>query len=367
MPSFGHVRHLLSRLTNLCRAEWSYWLSTAGVISVHHEPVFVSIEPADFCQLRCPQCPVGMANRIHSPFESDGSQSSIHRHLLSLADYQHILSHIAPYAFTVQLFFQGEPLLNRDLPEMVRLARAEGLYVIISTNAQAMTPDLADRLVAAGLSRIIVSMDGASQASYSSYRVGGSVDKVRDALHLLRAAKERHHASTVIELQCLALSSNEHEWDTLRHTYRDLGADTFTLKTAQFYNFEHGNTLMPSNPRYSRYERINNNSQTSASSTLVYRLKRPVLQRLWARLFGLTPCRRLWFGRVITATGDILPCCFDKSAVYVFGNILQAEPASRGLHSFMLPRDSRYTNPSDFYRAVLHGSASIPICHNCTR
>ena len=27
------------------------------------KPVFISVEPADFCQLRCPQCPVGMAAR----------------------------------------------------------------------------------------------------------------------------------------------------------------------------------------------------------------------------------------------------------------------------------------------------------------
>ena len=103
--------------------------------------------------------------------------------------WKRALSQIKDSAFVIQFYFQGEPLLNKDLPLMIREAHDAGLYTIVSTNAQAMTPDLANALVAAGLDRIIISMDGLTQESYSAYRVGGSLDQCKAALRYLREAK----------------------------------------------------------------------------------------------------------------------------------------------------------------------------------
>jgi MoaA/NifB/PqqE/SkfB family radical SAM enzyme len=60
----------------------------------------------------------------------------------------------------MQFYFQGEPLLNTHLPEMISLAHQTGLYTIVSTNAQALTQEMAEALVKSGLNRIIVSIDG---------------------------------------------------------------------------------------------------------------------------------------------------------------------------------------------------------------
>ena len=324
-------------------------LSCAGVVSVKHMPVFVSVEPADYCQLACPQCPVGMSN------SGAASERKQHR-LLSLTEFEHILSQVTPYAWTMQFFFQGEPLLNKDLPEMIRRAHEERLYTIVSTNAQALTKEMAERLVATGLNRIIVSMDGATQHSYEQYRVGGKLQKVMDALTYLRAAKKLSHntyrQSPIIELQCLCLRSNEQDWDTMRKMYRTWGADQLTFKTAQFYDFEHGNPLMPSDSRYSRYQQ---SPITNNHSPITFSLKQPLWLRLWKRWFGLTPCRRLWMGCVITAKGQVLPCCYDKSTEHAYGS------GASDLALFHAPQSNR------FRHAVLHKSATIPICQNCAR
>ena len=75
-----------------------------------------------------------------------------------------------------------------------------------------MTPELAEELVKSGLSRIIVSMDGLTQETYEAYRVGGSVEQCKAALRSVREAKNRLHGHTTIELQCLRLKTNEHEF-----------------------------------------------------------------------------------------------------------------------------------------------------------
>ena len=190
---------------------------------------------------------------------------------------------------------------------MIAEAHEEGLYTIVSTNAQAMTRELAEALVSAGLNRIIVSMDGLTQASYGAYRIGGDVEKAKAALRYLREAKKKLKIEDLrlqIELQCLRLKTNEQEWKELKRTYKTLGADCLSLKTAQLYDYEHGHDLMPSDARYSRYEK--------GADGLYHRKKRD------------RGCLRVWSGVVVTTTGEVLPCCYDKGHAYSYGNVKDA-------------------------------------------
>ena len=284
-----------SRLSNALRCYTNYALSRMGLVRISHAPIFVSVEPANICQLKCPECPVGLRNNVIT--------SSRHNEkFLSPAVWSRILSEIRDTAWVIQFYFQGEPLLNKDLPIMIREAHDAGLYTIVSTNAQAMTPELANALVAAGLDRIIVSMDGLSDASYNAYRIGGSLEKTKAALRYLRDAKNK--SSIIIELQCLRLKSNEHEWSELKRVYKSLGADKLTLKTAQLYDYANGHPLMPSNPKYSRY------------------ILGP--DGLYHRRHLSKGCFRVWSGCVITTTGEVLPCCYDKAHTFSYGNIMTA-------------------------------------------
>jgi len=286
-----------SRVSNVLRCYWNYALSRMGLVRISHAPLFVSVEPAAVCQLRCPECPVG---------RRDGgiSESRHTDRLMSVDLFRKVLEEVKQYAHTMQFYFQGEPLLNKDLTTMIAEAHEAGLYTIVSTNAQAMTKELAEALVKAGLSRIIVSMDGLTQATYGAYRIGGDIEKAKAALRYLRKAKEQCGGKTIIELQCLRLKTNEHEWVELKRTYKTLGADCLSLKTAQLYDYENGHDLMPSDARYSRYEQGADGSY--------HRKKRS------------RGCLRVWSGVVVTTIGEVLPCCYDKSHAYSYGNIQDA-------------------------------------------
>ena len=286
-----------SRVSNAIRCYWNYALSRMGLVRISHAPLFVSVEPAAVCQLKCPECPVGRRdNGVSTSRNTDK--------LLSLDLFRKVLGEVKEYAHTMQFYFQGEPLLNKDLATMIAEAHEAGLYTIVSTNAQAMTEEMAEALVQAGLSRIIVSMDGLTQATYGAYRIGGNIEKAKAALQYVRRAKEQYGGKTVIELQCLRLKTNEREWKELKRQYKALGADCLSLKTAQLYDYENGHDLMPSDARYSRYEQ--------GSDGLFHRKKR-------AR-----GCLRVWSGVVVTTTGEVLPCCYDKSHAYSYGNIQDA-------------------------------------------
>ena len=343
-------------------------------------PFFVSVEPAAVCQLRCPACPVGMSKTAEKPLTEqrpatpDRAQTNHetvnqsvseavcqrsglsakrsvseavypHRGLMPRDIWERVLSQIKDSAKIIQFYFQGEPLLHKDLPVMIREAHEAGLYTIVSTNGQAMTQDLANALVAAGLNRIIVSMDGLTDESYGSYRIGGSLDQCKSALRYLREAKKKDSlpfreglgvgSSLIIELQVLRLKTNEHEWEAFKRLYRSLGADRLTFKTAQLYDYAAGHPLMPSNPRYSRYR--------LGSDGLYHRKSR------WPW------CTRVWMGCVITTNGDVLPCCYDKAHEHVYGNIMEA-PLAEILRS-------------DKARAFMHAAQKEQpaICKECWR
>ena len=320
---------------------------------VRHLPTFVSVEPANFCQLRCPECPVGMRGERREAKGERGTPllEGARGGLLRMELFHRILDDVKEHAHTMQFYFQGEPLLNKQLPEMIAMAHQVGLYTIVSTNAQALSRSTAEALVKSGLSRIIVSIDGFSEESYAAYRVGGSLHKALEGLQHLANAKAELHSRIRIELQVLRLRSNEHEWDWIKKNYKKLGATHLVFKTAQLYNFEHGHPLMPTDERYSRYRK-------TADGTYVHKFT-PLHSTPYTihRAFGAL-CLRLWSGCVITTTGEVLPCCYDKDGQHALGNIAE--------QSLLDIFHSKRANA--LRHRVLHATAPIPeMCKNCNR
>ena len=343
------IRLLASRTLNQLRCWISYALSLFGVVRVRHLPTFVSVEPANFCQLRCPECPVGLRGERREAKGERGTPllGGAGGGLLTMELFHRILDEVKEHAHTMQFYFQGEPLLNKQLPEMIAIAHQVGLYTIVSTNAQALNRSTAEALVKSGLSHIIVSIDGFSEESYAAYRVGGSLHKALEGLQHLANAKAEFHSRIRIELQVLRLRSNEHEWDWIKKNYKKLGATHLVFKTAQLYNFENGHPLMPTNERYSRYRKTANGTYVHKKSS-----------HLSPLAFNLSPCKRLWSGCVITTNGDVLPCCYDKEHRHAYGNIMQQSLAEL-YHSTKANALRR--------RVLLYQGEPLEMCKNCNK
>lgn len=291
-----------------------------------HKPFFLSIEPCNVCNLRCPQCPTGLHlyQRARKTFDKSLLEA--------------LLKEVENSVACVQFYFQGEPLLAQELPEMVKLAKKYDMYCIISTNAQTLDDKMAARLVDAGLDKIIVSMDGLTQDSYEKYRVGGNLERVLCGLQNLKKNKFlKGSKRPIIELQWLVLRSNEHEMNEVKRLYRRLGADRLVFKKAQFYDFTTGNDMMPLNEHYSRYKKVAEGR---------WRLKGKLHNR----------CFRLWSGAVIDVEGNVRPCCFDKGGEYILGN----------LYHDNIMQVWKGETAAGFRRQVFIKRASIEICRNCT-
>ena len=304
-----------SRLTNYIRANVDYLVSNVtSHVYLKSKPISASIEPANYCNLSCPHCPTG-----RKLIEKKDSR-------MSMKDFINYTDKLLPELMYLNLYFQGEPFLNKNLVDMVKYASERGVFVCVSTNANALTESTILALSKSGIGRLIICLDGANSQSYSTYRVGGNFNKVIDSIKL--SVKY----NLPLEVQCLLLSTTEKEIDEIKVLCNSLGVSRLVFKKAQFYN----DYLVPEKDENLRYKRMQNGKLVPKA-----KLK--------------NKCWRLFSTIVIDVDGNVPACCFDKSAKYSFGNIKNSN-----LKEVWLGHKAK-----QFRQMVLKNRKGIDICNNC--
>jgi MoaA/NifB/PqqE/SkfB family radical SAM enzyme len=135
-----------------------------------------------------------------------------------------------PHLRTIQFGGYGEPLLHPDLSDMVRLARARRLRTEILTNGLLLSNELAETLARSGLDALIVSLDGATAATYSRVRSGSNIHLVTENLYKFTKTYYRvRGALPEIGIVFVAMKSNFHEFGALRSLALSLGASSITV------------------------------------------------------------------------------------------------------------------------------------------
>src|SRR5258707_1153220 len=229
-----------ARLANMAKVFSSFQISKATGNANHKGmPISISIEPTTSCNLRCLECPSGLRS-----FTRPTGMMKIEL-LQSIVDQLPALSNMIFY-------FQGEPYLHTELLEMVSYASKKKIYTVTSTNAHFLSDEGARRTVESGLDRLTISIDGADQETYQSYRVGGNLDKViAGTRNILRWKKTLKSKTPHVIFQFLVVKPNEHQIDDVKTLARQLGVDEVKLKTAQIYDYKNGSDLIPSIDQYS--------------------------------------------------------------------------------------------------------------------
>ena len=206
------------RLENVERALKAF---STGAPVADSLPYSLFIEASSRCNLSCPLCPTGSGSlsRPAQDMDFDG--------------YASLIDEVAETIFEVHFAFFGEPTLNNLLPKMVQLAAGRGVTTRLMTNGTLLTQLKVQALVASGLDRVTVSVDGLDQQTYEKYRVGGTLQRVLEAIRGLRNERERHGGSIpYIEAQFLALRHNESSLKRARNELLDSGADIVKIKSA---------------------------------------------------------------------------------------------------------------------------------------
>jgi len=258
---------------------------------------------------------------------------------MTLSTFQTIIDKIGDDICFLLVYHQGEPLMNKNFYDFVRLAKQKNIYVTTSTNGHYFTPKNVGELIDCGLDSMIVSMDGSTQESYEKYRVGGTLVRVIEGTRLLMQEKKKRRSRTPnVALQFLVMKHNESEIAAMRQLAKDIGVDRFLVKNIEVRSIGEANKWLPQNPAFRRYNfdgstlRVKNDDQKY--------------------------CSRPWASTLINWEGTIVPCCFDKNAHFPMGNIRDS------VHFADIWFNGSY---SAFRNKMLADRNQIEICRNCNQ
>lgn len=176
---------LRMRLSRSCDSSLRLWSLHSTAVLLSHSSMNPQINTIDFnerpfiaiwevtqaCDLACVHCRASAQPDRH-PLE------------LSTEEGKHLIDEIAALKVPVFVLTGGDPIKRPDLFELIAHARSAGVRVSLTPSATPLlTRNVITRLKEAGLSRLAVSMDGASALTHDAFRgMSGSFARTLDAV-----------------------------------------------------------------------------------------------------------------------------------------------------------------------------------------
>jgi len=162
-------------------------------------PLRLQVDVTDNCNFSCPDC---MKWRT----QNRGQE-------LSAAQYQILWSKLKNLILFKEVTFSGgEPLLRKDLPELITGAKQSGFHTTVATNGWHMDIWQLKRLNQAGLDRTLLSLNSLKESIHDDSKgMPGSYERVRSAIQLW----ERPQDCPDLVLSCLITPGNVAELSAL--------------------------------------------------------------------------------------------------------------------------------------------------------
>ncbi len=177
------------------------------------------IEPTNRCNLDCRTC------------MRQGWEEGLG--FMEFGLFEKIISGLRSFETPPGIFFggYGEPLSHPRIGEMVAMAKSVAGEVELISNGILLDEEMTDRLVAAGLDRLWVSIDGASPASYADVRLGDHLPEIIANLERLNARRNKPE----LGISFVAMRRNIADLPAVLDLARRLGASRFSLSNIEPY------------------------------------------------------------------------------------------------------------------------------------
>lgn len=324
IPAKVWKRHLIKDVSFRFRRVWQ---------RLHKYPNDVVIETASVCNLRCTICRSVKADL--------GRQHKF----MPLALFKKIVDDLVPICGSIGVSYCGEPLLNKEIFAMIRYASDKRMLVSMLTNGVLLNTGARMGVLDSGLHFMAISMDGATKDTYEAIRVGASFERlVENIRSLVKERNLRGQASPSIDLQMVVTKRNIYEIDTFERLARSLGVERAYLKSLHIDRSREEEDLDFVKGLEANY--------FVDSAMLPSRYAVDEGGRLALKDKG--ECPQGVRSPVITADGNVLPCCFDIFGEHGMGNVADR----KFLDIWNSPK---YVH----FRHTLAMQRKLPMCGNC--
>jgi len=202
-------------------------------------PIYVEISPSGACNHRCTYCALDFME-----YKPRFLKTELLKKRLTEMGQLGIKS--------IMYAGEGEPLLHKDIADIINHTRKAGIDVAITTNGVLLNKELTDSILA-NVTWIKVSINGVTKGTYAKIHQSNpeDLDKVMKNMAYVAGLKRRKGYACALGMQLLLLPENCDEVIGLAKKARDIGMDYLVVKPYSQHPFS--KTTKYKNIRYSKY------------------------------------------------------------------------------------------------------------------
>lgn len=284
-----------------------------------NEPFSLHIYPSFFCNFKCAYC-------LHSLDPGTLKQKGFQRQFMDFPVYRKAIDDAAAQGWHLKAIIfagHGEPLLHRQIADMVAYAKEMKIAdrIEIVTNGSLLTSELSDALIAAGLDRLRISLQGVSAEAYQETS-GVSIDFEQFVEQIRYFCRKKTVTDVHIKIIDVAMTGTGDK-ERFEQIFQPI-ADTVAIEYA-----------IPFVPEIHLDHLSGKNKQGCAVHAAT--------------------CSMPFYMLTVYPDGDVLPCC-STEVPEVFGNIMETN----------LGRIWTSKKRMEFLLRQLDGVMSMPVCCRCS-
>ncbi len=287
-------------------------------------PFILSLELWNECNAGCLFCR-DAKGKIYNINPDQPHIGSISKGIMPPAMVKDIIDQVKEEVLIAVLYTNGEPLLYKDLADVVKFATDRKVMTMISTNGLLFTEDNAHSLLEAGIDLIKIQLGGFTQDIYGIQIRYGEVDTLKNNIRMVARLKKELKAETVILIDWITYNYNRHQIPLIRQFCKELGL---------MLSFRQGN------PRGG----LEDKETPLPTATL------PM------------SCDWLWKAMQVNFNGEVLQCCEGV----IWGNVKPYATYKTGVSQVK----EIWNGPAAQATRELmktKGRSSMPICKQCQR
>ena len=268
------------------------------------DPVCLYLETTNRCNLLCTTCP-----RTFEDLEPPADMSW--ELFTSIVDQY-------PNIARVVMHGVGEPMMVKELPEMIRYLKDRGAYVLFNTNGTLLTEKNGRKLVESGLDELRVSLDAADAKTFEAVRGKDFFQRIVRYVRAFTAMQAREGLTHPrVSLWLTGLRETVDQLPDFVRLAHDIGVREVHLQRLVFFEEGQGkaqvNSALFEQLSGEEAEHIRRAETVAAELGITFdgsgatepgtSLKRADDERPWSL------CSRPWTLMYFTAHGRALPCC----------------------------------------------------------
>ncbi len=281
------INQKLIRILGPTFAEYRKLWDAANAFELETDfPLFLHIELAQKCNLRCPYCSQGIPEVRKKYLDPRAKMDWDTYQRIILEGEEHKCPSMSPQGI-------DEPLLNPELEKFISFAHHHGyMDIMMNTNATHLTEERSRKLLDSGLTRLRFSLDAVTPETYKKVRIGADYTKVhRNIERFLELKASGGYQLPIVGVSFVRNKLNEHEVDEFIARWEDK-VDIVTIQ--EFIPPE-------TDGDYSRFY--------------------PTKSRVRDDMMDGFKCVQPWQRVLIRNTGEVCPCCAMFSKDLSVGNV----------------------------------------------